>query len=390
MRAMKLPAATVRNLLLIHWHGADAALDWLTVDGSGRLGRSAHEHAPPAAILAAAASIVVLVPSEPVTLLLAELPARTLAQARLAAPFAVEEHLAAAVDALHFAVAPMARGHWWVAALAPAQLKEWIDDLRGRGIEPDRLLPDVMALPANESGASVLVDGDRALIRIGEQQAFASDAELAPMLLAAAGIAETQVVHIVADSGQSPLSKLAAGLGECSELNLLSKAFAPHHRGRAVRGQWRRLGILAAACLLLAVVYLKLDELRLNQRLAALNGAMEQVYRQRFPDAKQVPNPLAQMRSALAAASGSGAISGTGLDLLTRTAPLLAAQTQVSLQSVEYRAGALVLDLKAPSIEAVDAIRESLASSTQLVTTLENVDQDGNGVRGRIRLERKA
>ncbi|PJA42167.1 MAG: hypothetical protein CO182_04070, partial [Lysobacterales bacterium CG_4_9_14_3_um_filter_62_6] len=54
----------------------------MTVDGSGRLGRSAHEHAPPAAILAAAASIVVLVPSEPVTLLLAELPARTLAQAR--------------------------------------------------------------------------------------------------------------------------------------------------------------------------------------------------------------------------------------------------------------------------------------------------------------------
>lgn len=379
-----------RNLLLIHWRGADAALDWLKFDGSGRIGRSSHEYAPPPAVLAAAHAIVVLVPSEPVTMLVADLPARTVAQARKAAPFAVEEHLAAAVDALHFSVAPIDRTHWWVAALAPAQLKDWIDDLRARGIEPDRLLPDVMAVPANESGATVLVDGERALIRIGRQQAFASDTELAPTLIAAAGIGQADIVRIVADVGQSPLASLAAGLGDCAELNLLSKEFAPRHRGSAVRGQWRRLGMLAAACLLLAVVYLKLDELRLNRRLAALNNAMEQIYRQRFPEAKQVPNPLAQMRSALTAATGNGAIMGSGLDLLTRTAPVLAAQTQVSLQAVEFRAGALVLDLKAPSIEAVDAIRESLGASTRLAATLENVDRDGNGVRGRIRLESKS
>ena len=154
-----------------------------------------------------------------------------------------------------------------------------------------------------------------------------------------------------------------------------------------MRQRWKRIAWFAAAVLVIAMSYLKLDELRLQHRVDALNDEMERIYRERFPEARNVPNPLAQMKNALRAANGGVSADATGLNLLALSAPVLSAQSRVALQGADFRAGALTLRLSAPSIEALDGLRESLAATDGLKATLENAESGADGIEGRIKLE---
>ena len=221
----------------------------------------------------------------------------------------------------------------------------------------------------------------RALVR-APQRAFATDADIVDALLDASA----EVIRI--DNGSAPaLQQLAAGVQHSAGMNLLCAPFAAQHRGADLRARWRRIAWFAATVVVLAFGFVKLDEMRLRHRLATLNGEMERVYREQFPEARQVPNPFAQMKSALATASGGAGSDTTGLGLLALSAPVLTAQTRVQLLGADYRAGVLSLRLAAPSIEALDALREGLDASAGLRAELENADTVADGIEGRIKIE---
>lgn len=378
---------SVRDLLLIHWRGPEAPLDWLRIDGDGRIGMVTHERAPPQSVLDAARQIVVLTPSEQVTLLSTALPTKRTAQARQAAPFAVEEQLASAVDNLEFAVAPNGPERWWVAALEPETLRTWVADLKLRGILPDRLLPEVLAMPLEGKGAVVLADNGRVLIRIGTEKAFATELDLVPMMLQASGIDDNAIVRLDTDAQHPAIKYLAAGLQYSPDMNLLSGAFAPQHRSNNVRVMWRRLAWLCTAVLFAGSAFIKLDQIHLTQRLQALNSEMERLYRERFPEARQVPNPLAQMQSALKTVTGGVSKETAGLGLLAQSAPVIATQPRVTLTAADYRNGILALQINAPDVQILDGIRESLSASGSLKATLENASTRNGSVDGRIKIE---
>jgi general secretion pathway protein L len=380
----------LRDVLLIHWHGADQPLEWLRIDANGRIGGVLREPAPPASVIESAREIIVLAPSESITLLSTLLPAKQAEQARKAAPFAVEEQIAGNVESLHFAVAPNGPGQWWVAAIQPDILGGWLQALQARGIHPDRLIPDVLALDADRDASVVLIDGERALVRTPGSRAFAVEADLVDAVLAAPDAGGAETLRFEASASAPALHRLAGGMRHTGGLNLLCAPFAAVHRGTDLRARWRRVAWLAAAVAVLGFGLMALDQMRLNHRLQALNGEMERVYRAQFPQAQQVPNPLAQMKSALAAAGGSSGMDAPGLALLAASAPVLSAQSRVSLSGAEYRSGALTLRLVAPSIEALDKLRESLGSNARINATLENAEPGSDGVEGRIKLEARA
>lgn len=377
----------LRDVLLIHWHGVDQPLDWLRIDASGRIGGVLREQSPPASAIDAAREIIVLAPSESITLLSTALPAKQAEQARKAAPFAVEEQIAGNVETLHFAVAPNGPGHWWVAAIQPELLGTWLQELQARGIYPDRLIPDVLALDADREASVVLIEGERALVRTPGSRAFAVETDLVDAVLAAPEAGGAETLRFQAGPALPALNKLARGMRHTGGLNLLCAPFAAVHRGTDLRARWRRVMWLATAVLVLGFGFIALDQMRLNHRLQSLNAEMERIYRSQFPQAQQVPNPLAQMKSAVAAASGNSGIESAGLTLLAASAPVLAAQARVTLSGAEFRSGALTLRLTAPSIEALDKLRESLGASANLKATLENAEPGPDGVDGRIKLE---
>ena len=191
---------------------------------------------------------------------------------------------------------------------------------------------------------------------------------------------------IGADVLKQMLPLLAAQLRDAQPVSLLQGEFASAHRGADARRWWRVAAVLAGVSVMLGTLWMQLDTWRLQTRLNALNQAMETVYRTRFPDAKRVPQPRAMMEAALRQAGAEGAAGDSGLALLARAAAVIGNQTQVSIDGVEYRGGALELRLLAPDIGALDGLRESMAGALGQPVTLASANARAGRVEGRVRI----
>lgn len=367
----------MRDGLLIRWRGPGEVLEWLRIE-AGRIGLVQREQAPSAAVLARSARVVVLIPAEDVLSLGLTLPVKKRDAALKAAAFAVEEQVAAPIESLAVAISAQAvDGIWSCAVIARTRLAEIVADLAARGVRADAMHADAACLAAGER---VCVDGERVLARIDRERALACDFALWPELAVRAGI------DADAESSDDVLPLLAAQLRDAQPVSLLQGEFASAHRGADARRWWRVAAVLAGVSVMLGTLWMQLDTWRLQTRLNALNQAMETVYRTRFPDAKRVPQPRAMMEAALRQAGAEGAAGDSGLALLARAAAVIGNQTQVSIDGVEYRGGALELRLLAPDIGALDGLRESMAGALGQPVTLASANARAGRVEGRVRI----
>jgi general secretion pathway protein L len=388
--------------LLIRLH-ADGQLSWLAQDAGGRALSGTNAGAPPAATLARSQRIVVLVPSEQVVLLEADAVSTRRAQLAKAVPFALEDQLVSPVEELHFALPDTIAGaRVAVAVVARATLREWIDTLAQAGIRADVIIPEAIALAANDGSATLMIEPERALLRWSPAHAVACDPPaLAQWLsLVAAPAAEVfdfrqapRQVLPIAVSGYherqlDPLLFLAAQLVREPGLNLLQGEFAANHRHLPLPQLWRRAALLAAAAVLLAVIHGAGDWLRLNRESGRLEEEQRAALRASLPELANVAgDPRQLMESALARMRGGESGSGL-LALLDRIGPILAGTTRVSLKSVEYRNATLEIGLRAPDVPALDLVREQLANIGLNAEVTSASTASDKGVDGRLRISR--
>lgn len=381
------PRGELANLLLIRYVGADAPLEFLRFDKDGRSATSRRVYELPADAVLGASSIDVLVPSELVFATTLELPAKSRAQAEKAAPFAIEDQLAANIDDMHVALVDQGGPQRWpMLCIARSALDEILEDLRLRGITPNRLVPDAECLP--EADAPCLFNlGSRSLVRLSRERVFACDSGQLPNLLECGGAKLSELNRIDWEPGKFALDILARHYARARRANLLTGRFRSSDRQELAQARWWRwLGVAAAAWLVLAMTTMGLEVLRAKGRLAALNDGMVAAYRFAVPGAQNVPNPVAQMQSALRVAEGSSSTEG-GVGLLALVAPHLAQRPQVVLKSVAYQNGALELLVIAPDIGQLDGLRESLAATaTGRKVELVSANSLDTGIEGRLRI----
>ncbi|MCK9540111.1 type II secretion system protein GspL [Dokdonella sp.] len=384
----------------------DGGLSWLCQrDGQGAPS-AAHRGVPPTQVVASAGSVWVLVPGEAVLLTSARVAARSRAHLLQALPFAIEDQLLAPVEELHFAASRSSDEETGVAAVARATLHGWLEQLAARGIEPDVLLPDTLALPlASECGTALLED-DRACVRLGPWSALACGlAELPAWLAHSADLPETLAIHdartsavpvpalpVTTQAERVPdaLAFLAGALVQ-APINLLEGDFAPRQRqARQVRG-WRVAAMLAAAVMALAVVNLGVEVIRLARQSARLDTRAQDALRTAFPglDASQLARlaPEQLMRGRIAGLRG-GAAAGGLLHMLADIAPVLGtvSPTRIQTRSLEYRNGTLEVGLHAPDVAALDQVRERLAQVPGLKVEVTQANAGADGIDGRLRI----
>lgn len=380
---------------------ADGGLSWLR-QAAGVREPVSSPGAPPASALAAAAEVVVAVPSEDVLLTEVGLSARNRTQLLQALPYAVEDQLLAPVEDLHFAAADVQGGRVGVAVVAKERLRGWLQHLEQAGIRPDRMLPDSLALPLADDRATALIEGGRATVRLKPWSAFACAldelpgwlaqlrAELAPLEVhdfrAQPALALAAPVAAYHERRRDPLAFLAAA--NAAPINLLDGEFAPRHRRAGGARVWRIAAVAAAAALVLAVANLGLEVLQLSRSDAHLQTQAADALRKAFPDvdaaqlARMSPEQL--MRGRVERLRG-GAESGGLLTLLGRLAPVLGSSTRIQTRGMEYRNGGFELALRAPDVAAVDGVRERLAAAgLQAEVTAANPGPEG--IDGRIRI----
>lgn len=361
--------------------------------------------------------VTVLVPTADVLLVEADLPVRNRQRLLQALPYALEDSLAEEVEGLHFAVGRRASGGGVaVAAVARERLESWLAALREVGVSPERMVPDVLAVPRPAGEWHVLVESDRALVHTGPDEGFAADRGNLPLLMRASleeaegarpqrivvgGQDPSAVVEVsaaVADLVDSTvpeptpvpaLATLARGLSEPGALDLLQGAYDRRASLAAQLRPWRLALALALVWLLVEVGPRAYDYHRLEAEREALTLRGKALFHDALPGAQRMVNPRVQMERVLKGLRQSSTSSDSFLALLAATGQVLSRSPALArLLSLNYRGGRLDLDVDASDVQALDRLKQDLERETGLQVEIQTANTRDGRVQSRLQLRR--
>lgn len=369
---------------------SDGDLAWLRQTADGRLSARAQIGAPPASVVESSDEVIVFVPTEEVLLLETRVAARNASQRLKAVPFAIEDQLLGSVEDQHFAIAPGTGDQIGVAVVSRTRLQGWLAVLAAAGVRPDVLTPESLALPVIQNAASVLLEDQRALVRLAEWSAFACPrADLDAWLERTRDGAESRRVEIHASTlcAEESLHWFADHV-DSSPLNLLSGEFAAGHRQARGSRWWRRAIVLAAVVVLATLANRALEVAQLSRSAERIEAAMADSVLRTFPDlgaAERTRAPQNVMRDRLERLRGGSEATGL-LRLLGQIAPSLGTTTRTQTRGMEYRNGILELGLRTSDVATLDNMREQFAAIPGLSAEVTAANPVDNGVDGRIRI----
>jgi general secretion pathway protein L len=324
-------------------------------------------------------------------------------------PFMVEEQVAADVDQLHFAFCPLDDATVAVAVAARHKMEAWqalLADFPGIQM----WLPEPLLLPWQAGEWCVLLEGENAVVRVGECAGFTIERHLLEHLLRSvaseSGVPDTVIVYGMdqaADTAELPAEirdlmqwrrgNLCAALllSEVPQLklNLLQGAFAPRLPLALWWRQWRLVAAVFAAAFGLHLVTAYAEYRNLSAQNAALRGAVEQSYRRAFPQG-QVVDAEKQLRRQLDAMGGTGQASGF-IALFERVGSAVAGMPGTSIASINYndKGDEMRLNIVAANFEGVEQLRSRI-NEAGLDAIMESSNTQGNKVSARLRVTQRS
>jgi general secretion pathway protein L len=391
----------------------EAPASWLIVDENGARSGTV-TNGPVADALGASQGrrVILLLPGTEVSLSLPELPVKGGARLAQAVPFALEEQLATDVDALHFAVG--ARGADTnltpVATVSRALLERWVTACQDAGIHPNAAHCESQAVPVSPNVCTLLLDENILYVRRAAGVPYALDAQpLATALELALGPADEPGEHVVfyatpaeyehhqalieglrartatlqvklLPDGGLPL--LAAHLEGSGAINLLQGSYAPSSTFSTRLQQWRLPAALAAATLLVFLLGQGISLWRMSRAEKQVDAEIAAVFQQALPGQKMV-NAREQIEGVLRRGGAGGA---SLLPAVTVLAQAVAGAPTTRLESLSFRGDAVELRVVAPSVEAIDGIKQAMSRGGVHVE-LQSATPRGAVVEGRLQVK---
>ena len=397
---------------------------WLFIDGDGRRqqgwadyeglhalasGRGGGEEGEGAPAPAPAA-VVALAPNDHVLCLQCEVPGRRAGQIKQALPFVAEEFLAADIEDMHIAPGPVRSGAPVRCSLvAKTVLEDWLACLASVGLAPQHLVAESELLPSAAGRASILFDGDMALIRCGGQAANMERANLGLALSAldAAAVhcvngALTEAERRLFDGDVEEAEAHAEGATENGAersvigyladrwtlredaINLLQDAYKPAPTVASEAVGWRRAAALAALWLLLGLLGTAAKGWWSASQADALEASSLALYRDIFPNDRSVT--AQSLRRRLTARLGAPA-QGADASLVNLVGHLAATlKPSMTVAGIDYNRsrGEFNVDVLLQNYEDVETLREALAAKAE--TEIASAEQVERGVRARFRM----
>ncbi|MDP9139202.1 MAG: type II secretion system protein GspL [Pseudomonadota bacterium] len=365
------------------------------------------ENAALEAVLAHATGrrLVVLIPSADVRLAVINLPAKQVAKVLQAVPYLLEEQLADDVETLHFALGTrQPDGSWPVAVVAHERLRQWLAFFTERGIRPDAMIPDVLALAVpDEQQFSMLIDGDQVLVRSRRETGFVcgrDDLELSLQLADPDGQRALRIaIPRDQDFDPSTLGRTVEPLhGYAQPLDALLQSLRPDRVIDLLQGTysvkqgllrhwlpWRLAASLAGVAIVLAGTVHGIQAWRIGSELTALNIANEERYKKIFPAESRIVDLDAQLSQQMARLSG-GASNPKLLSLVGTVASAQAAVSGVKIDALQYREGALYVGMSAANLQALDALKAWFEQAEAGALEVQSANAGTDGVQIRIKL----
>lgn len=394
----------------------EAAAHWLRLIPGVLGGSLSSGSLEDAAAQSAGCQVIALVPSTDVFITQVQVPTQNRQRMLKAIPFALEDQLAAEVETLHFAVGREAEGGVTAAVVDRARMTAWAERLRQAGLQPDMLVPDVYALPTADQAWYVLPEGRRLLVRTGPASGFAADAEnIQPVLdlaLREAGEAKPQRLHALDGAGAANQPLLADdsgvsiesepcdrgllgviaknGFDAQSAINLLQGDYSRREQLGKLWRPWRLSIALVGVWLVIQLGFSVYDNIRLGREQEAIKQQVATIYKNVFPEAKQIVKPRERMERRLQELTG-GAGAGSGfMPLLVEVSPQLKLTNGLNLRSLRYKGGVLDIDLEVPSLQVLDELKQRLAARPGLGVEIQSAQARGDKVDGRLQVRSSA
>jgi len=399
----------------------DAPASWLIVDGSGA--RSGPVQSGPVADalnLVDGRSVTLLLPASDVTLAEPELPLRGGARIAQAVPFALEEQLATEVETLHFAVGAKRSGAAGtpVAVVARGLMDRWLAACEAAGIHPDSAIVDAVAVPVSPGACTMLLDEGMLFVRrpdglpysldanpleaalelaLGREPEyteeadaagpenvvfFASPADYEQHRDAIEGLRSRTATLQVKLMPEGALPVLASHAVSAADVNLLQGPYAARSSLSTQLRAWRLPAALAAALALVFIGSQGFSIWKLRQAEKKLDADIAAVLSAALPGQKVI-DARAQMEGVLARASGGG---GALLPAISALALAMSQSPQARVESISFRGNVLDLRLTAPSVEAIDAIKQSISAGGGITAELQSATPRGQTVEGRLQV----
>lgn len=371
------------------------------------------EHDAPAAVAARAGArrIVLFVPGADVRLASVQVPARQEQKILQAAPYALEDQLAEDVDTLHFALAPgtarrrPGEAHP-LAIVARERMDAWLAPWRERQLHPDVIVPATLSLPLPEDGRwTGLAEGGRVTVRTGTFTGFTCPlADLEAYLQLADPAAQTPLRLFVARDVDYDFTRLARPIellpGNATALEVLLRHWRDDTSINLLQGRysqkqdWQGLGrpwrIAAAVAAGWAVAALGVEvalAVRTTAELRRLEQANIERYQALFPGTTRFENLALQAQQQLIALrSGGGAGRTPLLQLLDAAAASLSATPGLTLQSLQFREGALYLSLTGTDLQTLENLRAWYGAHPATQLSVQDTNASPDGVQIRLKL----
>lgn len=353
--------------------------------------------------LAAQRRIVLLVPGVDVRLTQVTVPARQPAKVLQAAPYALEDQLAVDVETLHFALGPrQADGSFPVAVVAKARMEEWLTPLRERGLKADMVVPETLCLPATEAERwSSLAEPCQITVRTAPYAGFGCVIDDLPIFLEMASPDKKIPLRIViprsfnGDFTQlqwpvellpgfaEPLESLLQNYHPATSINLLQGDYAQREGIRSHLQPWRIAAMLAAALIGLTWLNHGVQAFKLGRELRAQEEHNVQRYQQIYPAETRIVDLAAQTEQHL---TGSGGKQADFTSLVASLSGALSATSGLSLQSLQFREGALFASLSGTDLQQLEALRAWFGRQRTVSLEVQSANAGSEGLQIRLKL----
>ncbi len=204
-----------------------------------------------------------------------------------------------------------------------------------------------------------------------------------------------------ADAWNSPLMSgaLALTLRDSRDIKSFDFRKGAFEVKTPLLGSLRRLksaGVLVGLFLILCMADAGLEFNRLKKHYVALGAAMEEVFRETFPDVSRIVDPLQQMKVKAREDAGSTLLPGVGadtrvLDLIKEISARIPVDLNVKVTVMTIDQDTVRISGKTSDFNMVDGIKNSLDPSRYfdgVTITSANMDRNGKHVQFELRLLR--
>ena len=389
--------------------------------------------------------VIVMVSGVEVVLTDVALPAMNRQKLLKAIPFALEEQLANDVEDNHFAVGEREKEDSINVAIVERKIMEmWLNGLKDVGIQPDVVTTEIMGVPYEENCWTVLLKSadkqskSKAILRTNLQSGIALDiANVEPLMnsmlesmgdtdkperlnvvtcdgsgseVGAAesqGAAESKVsaqmaavaqqleklgskfsITVNVDHAQQPfLNFLSNEYVEAKSINLLQGDYSRRERLEKQLRPWIPAAAMAAIWLLLQFGLMVFEHQKLASKVLAVNSKAEDIYREVFPDAKNVPDPKGQMERKLVELREAANQSTDILVLLSKAGDVLSDTNSLLIRTLRFKDETLDLDFEISDLASLDTLKDRLTRETDLVVDIQSASSKKGKVESRMQLK---